>query len=266
MGLEATAVVERSGAGTREGNAARPSRTFLRRGSGRTAAGPVSLADQSRQGTESAGRGDDGPGLRRLALVPGEVCPVCQVVMDVGGGAGAGAGAVGAGEEDGELLTYCRDGCGNNMHTKCMRMYAEHRRSGKQKVCCPLCRAEWGPGALRQLQEQRGRGNGCRVGGLRASGSGGGGGGPKSARVVLVMQGEGPGNFLPVLGVHPPGIKGPLQEVLSSCTNVRWLLLWQDSRWVQVSESSLCAGGGFRALRPQLAASPTPWWPPWGRG
>lgn len=28
-----------------------------------------------------------------------------------------------------QALTYCRKSCGNNMHVKCMKMYAEFQRS-----------------------------------------------------------------------------------------------------------------------------------------
>lgn len=38
--------------------------------------------------------------------------------------------------------------------TRCMLMYAEHRRSSGDKVCCPLCRINWGPTAVRALKEE----------------------------------------------------------------------------------------------------------------
>jgi hypothetical protein len=70
-------------------------------------------------------------------------------------------------------LTYCKRSCGNNMHVKCMKMYAEFQRSSASKVrltpggrsflmcepelnragpsatcvpqvVCPLCRQDWG--------------------------------------------------------------------------------------------------------------------------
>ncbi|CAN0058279.1 unnamed protein product, partial [Choristocarpus tenellus] len=44
-----------------------------------------------------------------------------------------------------------------------MLMYAEHRKSGGQKVSCPLCRTDWGPLALQDLQEpQRSEVKRCR--------------------------------------------------------------------------------------------------------
>jgi hypothetical protein len=48
--------------------------------------------------------------------------------------------------------THHRKGCGNNMHVKCMVMYAEHKRSGRNAVTCCLCRADWGPLALVDLK------------------------------------------------------------------------------------------------------------------
>jgi E3 ubiquitin-protein ligase ZSWIM2 len=41
-----------------------------------------------------------------------QVCPICQEGMSVA-----------------QALTYCRKSCGNNMHVKCMKMYAEFQRS-----------------------------------------------------------------------------------------------------------------------------------------
>ncbi|KAG5175536.1 hypothetical protein JKP88DRAFT_351442 [Tribonema minus] len=125
---------------------------FLKKGSGHTAAeaaaprgksgGSGSGADDG-GGNESSGggggnesgKGGDGA-VVRLEVMPGEVCPICQEGME------------GAPEE----LTYCRRGCGNNMHVRCMRVYAEHRRSSAQDVTCCLCRADWGPLALRELK------------------------------------------------------------------------------------------------------------------
>lgn len=97
-------------------------REFLRRGAGRTSAGGNGCCKDTEGGGE-VGVGGEGVGAgatRRLEIVPGEVCPVCQEEMeeeggdDVGGIAAAPSGAAAA---EGRL-TYCRDGCGNNMHAR----------------------------------------------------------------------------------------------------------------------------------------------------
>jgi hypothetical protein len=55
-----------------------------------------------------------------------EICPVCQDEMS-----------------NFQALTWCRKGCGNNFHAKCLQSYANYKISNKDKVCCPLCRADW---------------------------------------------------------------------------------------------------------------------------
>eukprot|EP00903_Cladosiphon_okamuranus_P020873 g19168.t1 len=92
-------------------------REFLRRGAGRTSAGGSGCVKES--GGDGVGsEGVEGGGARRLDIVPGEVCPVCQEEMEEDGRGDAvppvGAAATAA---DGRL-TYCRDGCGNNMHAR----------------------------------------------------------------------------------------------------------------------------------------------------
>lgn len=101
-------------------------RDFLRRGSGRTSAGGTLRSQHNSDGDTEKGGADSRGGVgererKRLDIVPGEVCPVCQEEMEEEGGEederrGGGTGA--AGTE--RLLTFCRDGCGNNMHTRCV--------------------------------------------------------------------------------------------------------------------------------------------------
>ncbi len=42
-------------------------------------------------------------------------------------------------------LTFCKFGCGNSVHIKCMKIWAEHQQSnGETTVRCPLCRENFG--------------------------------------------------------------------------------------------------------------------------
>eukprot|EP00752_Nemacystus_decipiens_P003483 g3216.t1 len=125
-------------------------REFLRRGGGRTSAGGTNGPKETGRGGGVGGEGAEGGGTRRLDLVPGEVCPVCQEEMEEESGGEVDLPAEAAPAEG--RLTYCRDGCGNNMHARCMLMYAEHRRSSGEKPCCPLCRVDWGLAAVRALR------------------------------------------------------------------------------------------------------------------
>ena len=95
---------------------------FLRRGAGRTSSGGsvVGGAKDAEGGCAGVGDGAASAGgdTRRQEIVPGEVCPVCQEEMEGGGGdeeRSEGAAAVARAG-----LTYCVNGCGNNMHARCV--------------------------------------------------------------------------------------------------------------------------------------------------
>ncbi|XP_014668323.1 PREDICTED: E3 ubiquitin-protein ligase Zswim2-like [Priapulus caudatus] len=50
-------------------------------------------------------------------------------------------------------VTYCRFGCGNSIHIKCMKVWADHQKStGEVRVHCPLCREDFGP--LQYLEQE----------------------------------------------------------------------------------------------------------------
>lgn len=53
-------------------------------------------------------------------------CPICQDDMS----------------KD-QALTWCRKGCGNNIHAKCMQNYSQYKISNKEAAGCPLCRVDW---------------------------------------------------------------------------------------------------------------------------
>ncbi|ESO13036.1 hypothetical protein HELRODRAFT_188076 [Helobdella robusta] len=43
-----------------------------------------------------------------------------------------------------QKITFCRYGCGNSVHVKCMRVWAAHRKVDST-VECPFCRTDFGP-------------------------------------------------------------------------------------------------------------------------
>ena len=45
---------------------------------------------------------------------------------------------------EGQEITFCKKACGNNVHTKCMRMWADNRIASGDEVTCPMCRTGWG--------------------------------------------------------------------------------------------------------------------------
>lgn len=63
----------------------------------------------------------------RRAIAPEDVCPICQDYFSTRPVA----------------ITYCKYGCGQNVHVKCMRIWGEHQKSSDTAVHCPICRAEF---------------------------------------------------------------------------------------------------------------------------
>lgn len=78
------------------------------------------------------------PGLAtRHALSEDEdnSCPICQDAMV---------------PAEMHTLTWCRTGCGNNLHTHCMMKFSQHRQSNHKDTTCPLCRHPWDLDLLRK--------------------------------------------------------------------------------------------------------------------
>ncbi|XP_043549373.1 E3 ubiquitin-protein ligase ZSWIM2 isoform X1 [Chiloscyllium plagiosum] len=69
---------------------------------------------------------------------PEDVCPICQEEL----------------LKKKQPVTYCRYSCGNNVHIKCMKIWAEHQVKTESETIakCPLCRKEFAPLSL--LQEE----------------------------------------------------------------------------------------------------------------
>ena len=69
--------------------------------------------------------------VEQRVIGPDDVCPICQDNL----------------LDSAQSLVYCRLGCGQSIHTKCMKIMADHQRSvgGERPVQCPLCREEFGP-------------------------------------------------------------------------------------------------------------------------
>lgn len=79
-------------------------------------AAPIPSADPSGKAAASA---EDG----KRRLIEGE-CPICY--MDF--------------EPSKEAITYCKAGCGNNVHEGCMQSWMSAKAG---KATCPYCRAQW---------------------------------------------------------------------------------------------------------------------------
>lgn len=75
--------------------------------------------------SESAGASEE-TSVERKELGE-DPCPICYDDMS-----------------EGQQITYCKSACGNNVHTKCMKMWADNRIANGEEVTCPMCRTGWG--------------------------------------------------------------------------------------------------------------------------
>lgn len=53
-----------------------------------------------------------------------------------------------------ENLTYCKYGCGQNIHMTWAKHLVKHKQSDKKQIKCPLCRTNWGENALEELKQE----------------------------------------------------------------------------------------------------------------
>ncbi|KAJ1412419.1 hypothetical protein B484DRAFT_422864 [Ochromonadaceae sp. CCMP2298] len=83
----------------------------------------------------SSASGDEAVAVLRQPLLDDqeETCPICQDEM----------------LPTCQALTWCRAGCGNNIHAKCMLKFCQYKISNKQDASCPFCRASWDMELLR---------------------------------------------------------------------------------------------------------------------
>ncbi|MEW5298888.1 MAG: hypothetical protein WDW36_001962 [Sanguina aurantia] len=93
------------------------------------------MLPKAQRGKRSGETADDlanGAAVKRRTVEEEEPCPICYDGM-------AGAAL--------EMLVWCRQGCGHNVHGKCMGVWADHQvRSLGKELTCPMCRTEWGGG------------------------------------------------------------------------------------------------------------------------
>ena len=87
----------------------------------------------------------DKDGVQAKPIEPEDICAICQEELC---------------DENGDVLTdngplvYCKTSCGNSVHAKCMKIWAEHKASVGDKVTCPFCREDWGPGAVETIKKE----------------------------------------------------------------------------------------------------------------
>ena len=79
---------------------------------------------------QDASKTDQSNCVVRRAITGEDVCPICQ-------------------EEFAAKkipITYCKFSCGQNVHVRCMKIWAEHQKTaggGEDSIRCPVCRGEF---------------------------------------------------------------------------------------------------------------------------
>ena len=73
---------------------------------------------------------DQSDRLVRREITGSDVCPICQEEF--------AARAL--------AITYCKFGCGQNVHVRCIKIWADHQKmNGDITVTCPVCRSAFAP-------------------------------------------------------------------------------------------------------------------------
>eukprot|EP00347_Sterkiella_histriomuscorum_P003657 403363451 len=75
--------------------------------------------------------------VNRMILDKDEPCCVCHENM-----------------KNTDNLTFCKYGCGRNIHIDCIEVWVKHKLSNNQQITCPLCRTDWGQNVLEELKEE----------------------------------------------------------------------------------------------------------------
>ncbi|KAH7825620.1 putative Zinc finger SWIM domain-containing protein 2 [Monocercomonoides exilis] len=87
-----------------------------------------SSSPASHSSSSSSSSNKERPVVEQRAIGPDSICAICQEEMNIK-----------------QPLSYCRFGCGNSVHTRCLGFWAQHNKSIGNTINCPFCRAEWGP-------------------------------------------------------------------------------------------------------------------------
>ena len=89
----------------------------------------ITIQHNSSTSASSSLKSPDSPAtVEQRPIGPDSICAICQEEMNINQG-----------------LAYCRFGCGNSVHIRCLGHWAQHSKSIGAPVTCPFCRAEWGP-------------------------------------------------------------------------------------------------------------------------
>eukprot|EP00736_Rhodelphis_marinus_P006337 Rmarinus@m.1253 len=79
-----------------------------------------------RRGSTEAKKAVEPAEVTRKELEEGATCPICLDDMS-----------------EQQSLSFCSSGCGNHLHTRCLKEYRDHHRGLGDKLQCPLCRCDW---------------------------------------------------------------------------------------------------------------------------
>lgn len=86
---------------------------------------------------------DGRPTIQQREIGDDDCCPICQDEL--------------LGKH--QPVTYCKFGCGNSIHIKCMKIWADHQKtSGEKTIKCPFCREDFGPIELLKAESRNAMG------------------------------------------------------------------------------------------------------------
>ncbi|XP_019635176.1 PREDICTED: E3 ubiquitin-protein ligase Zswim2-like [Branchiostoma belcheri] len=94
-------------------------------------------AADRRTDTQTDGTGDGRARLQQKPITEEDICPICQEEF----------------LRKREPVTYCKYSCGQSIHIKCMKVWAEHQQTtGQTEIKCPFCRQDFGP--IQEIKEE----------------------------------------------------------------------------------------------------------------
>eukprot|EP00164_Ancoracysta_twista_P001299 GFYU01001700.1.p1 GENE.GFYU01001700.1~~GFYU01001700.1.p1 ORF type:complete len:998 (-),score=251.90 GFYU01001700.1:110-3103(-) len=90
----------------------------------------------------------DQPGNKRKPVDDDAECPICLTKLrssESSSGDGKETEEEGKGRDEavGDMIVWCKDGCGNNLHASCLKIWAEELMDNVESVTCPCCRHIW---------------------------------------------------------------------------------------------------------------------------
>ncbi|CAH1238898.1 ZSWIM2 [Branchiostoma lanceolatum] len=97
----------------------------------------VQRAADRRKDQQTDTTGDGRTRLQQKPITEEDICPICQEEF----------------LRKRDPVTYCKYSCGQSIHIKCMKVWADHQQTtGQAEIKCPFCRQDFGP--IQEIKEE----------------------------------------------------------------------------------------------------------------